>query len=54
MREKEPKKIFDEIIAEDFPNIGKETVTHIQEAQGVPNRTNPGRNETHINQIDKN
>jgi len=44
VREKEPKKIFDEIIAAAFPNVGKETVTHIQEAQGVPHRTNPGRN----------
>ena len=26
-REKEPEKIFEEIIAENFPNIGKEAVT---------------------------
>ena len=29
-REKEPEKIFEEIIAEKFPNMGKETVTQVQ------------------------
>ena len=33
-REKEPEKIFEQIIAENFPNMGKETVTQVQEAQG--------------------
>ena len=32
-REKETEKIFQEIIAENFPNMGKESLTHIQEAQ---------------------
>ena len=32
-REKEPEKIFQEIIAENFPNMGKESLTQIQEAQ---------------------
>ena len=32
-KEKEQKKIFQEIIAENFPNIGKEPLTQIQEAQ---------------------
>ena len=42
-REKEPEKIFEEIIAEKFPNMGKETVTQVQEAQEVPYRINPRR-----------
>ena len=33
--EKEPEKIFEEIIAENFPNMGKETVTQVQEAQSL-------------------
>ena len=33
-REKGPEKIFEEV-AENFPNIGKESLTQIQEAQGV-------------------
>jgi len=32
------------IIAEDFPNMGKESLTHIQEAQRVPYKINPRRN----------
>ena len=31
-REKVPKKIFEEIIAENFPNMGKERVIQVQEA----------------------
>ena len=42
--EKGPEKIFEEIIAENFPNMGKETVTQVQEAQRVPYRRNPRRN----------
>ena len=42
-REKEPEKIFKEIIAEKFPNKGKEILNHIQEAQRVPGRINPRR-----------
>ena len=43
-REKEPKKIFEEIIVENFPNMGKEIATQVQEAQRVPGRINPRRN----------
>ena len=43
-REKEPEKIFEEIIAENFLNIGKEIVNQVQEAQRVPGRINPRRN----------
>ena len=42
--EKGPKKIFEEIIVENFPNMGKETATQVQEAQRVPCRINPRRN----------
>ena len=42
--EKRPEKIFEEIIAENLPNIGKEIINHIQEAQRVPGRINPRRN----------
>ena len=35
IREKGPEKIFEEIIAENFPNMGKEIVNQVQEAQRV-------------------
>ena len=38
------KKIFQDIIAKDFPNMGKEPLTQIQEAQGAPYKINPRRN----------
>ena len=40
------KKIFQEIIAKNFPNMGKEPITQIQEAQRVPYKINPRRNTT--------
>ena len=43
-REKGPKKIFEEIIVENFPNMGKERATQVQEAQRVPYRIKPRRN----------
>ena len=43
-REKGTEKIFQEIIAENFPNMGKEPLTQIQEAQRVPYKINPRRN----------
>ena len=43
-REKGPEKIFEEIIVENFPNIGKEIATQVQEVQRVPYRINPRRN----------
>ena len=43
-REKVPEKIFEEIRAENFPYVGKETVNQVQEAQRVPGRINPRRN----------
>ena len=38
------KKIFEEIIFENFPNMEKEMVNQIQETQKVPYRINPRRN----------
>ena len=35
------EKIFEEIIVENFPNMEKEIVNHVQEAQRVPYRINP-------------
>ena len=44
-RERErPKKIFEEIIVENFHNTGKEIATQVQEVQRVPGRINPRRN----------
>ena len=43
-REKGPKKIFEEILVKNFPNMGKEIGTQVQEAQRVPGRINPSRN----------
>ena len=45
-REKVAEKIFEEIIAKNFPNMGKEIVNQVQEAQRVPGRINPRRNTT--------
>ena len=42
-REKGPEKIFEEIIVEKFPNMGKEIATQVQEAQRVLGRINPRR-----------
>jgi len=38
------EKIPEEIIVENFPKMGKEIATQIQETQRVPNRINPRRN----------
>ena len=43
-KKKGSEKIFEEIIIENFPNMGKETATQVQEAQRVPYRINPRRN----------
>ena len=40
-KKKGTEKIFDEIIVENFPNIGKEIVDQVQETQRVPYRINP-------------
>ena len=40
------RKILEEIIAENFPKVGKEITTQVQETQRVPNRISPRRNTT--------
>ena len=43
-KEKVSEKIFEENIVENFPNMGKEIATQVQEVQRVPYRINPRRN----------
>ena len=43
-KKKGTEKIFEDIIVENFPNMGKEMVNQVQEAQRVPYRINPRRN----------
>ena len=40
-KKKDHEKIFEEIIVENFPKMGKEIATQVQETQRVPNRINP-------------
>ena len=40
-KKKDHEKILEEIIFEDFPQMGKEIITQVQETQRVPNRINP-------------
>ena len=44
MKEKGSEKVFEDIIFENFPNMGKEIATQVQEAQRVPYRISPRRN----------
>ena len=52
-REKGPEKILEEIIAENFPNMGKEIVNQVQEAES-PRKDKPKEKhtKTHSNQTD--
>ena len=43
-KKKGTEKIFEQIIVENFPNMGKKIVHQMQEAQRVPFRINPRRN----------
>ena len=43
-KEKGSEKIFEEIIVENFLNMGKEIVNQVQEVQRVPYRINTRRN----------
>ena len=43
-RDKGTEKIFEEIIAENFPNMEKEPLTQIQEAHRVLYKINPRKN----------
>ena len=48
------EKIFEEIIVENFHNMGKKIVNQVQEAQRVPYRINPRKHaKTHTNQSNK-
>ena len=54
-REKGLEEIFEELIAENFPNMWKEIVNQVQEAQSSrQDKTQEEHTETHSNQTDKN
>jgi len=40
-KKKDCEKILEEIVVENFPKMGKEIITQVQETQRVPNRINP-------------
>ena len=40
---REPEKLFEETVAENFPNLGKEIDIQVQEGQRVPNKMNSKR-----------
>ena len=44
MKEKGSEKVLEDIIAENFLNMGKEIATQVQEAQRFPYRISPRRN----------
>ena len=53
--ETEFEKLFEEIIAENFPNMGKETLTQVQVVEStIQNKPKEEHPETLINQIDQN
>ena len=43
-KKKGHEKILEEIIAENFPKMGEEITTQVQETQRVPNRISPRQN----------
>ena len=54
-REKGPEKISKEMIAENFPNMGKEIINQVQERES-PRKDKPKEEhtKTHSNHTDKN
>ena len=40
-KKKDHEKILEEIMTENFPKMGKEIITQVQEIERVPNRINP-------------
>ena len=40
-KKKDHEKILEEMIVENFPKMGKEIITQVQETQRVPNWINP-------------
>ena len=54
-KKKGSEKIFEEIIVENFPIMGKETVSQVQEAQSpIQDKSKEKDTNTHINQTIKN
>ena len=43
-KKKDHEKILEEIVVENFPKMGREIITQVQETQRVPNRINPRQN----------
>ena len=43
-KKKDHEKIFEEIRVENFPKMGKEIITQVQESQRGPNKITPRRN----------
>ena len=43
-KKKGHEKILEETIVKNFPKMGKEIATQVQETQRVPNRINPRQN----------
>ena len=43
-KKKDPEKILEKIIVENFPKMGKEIITQVQETQRVLYRINPRQN----------
>ena len=53
-KKKGTEKIFEEIIVENFPNMGKKIVNKVQEAQSpIQNKSKEKHVKTHINQTYK-
>ena len=53
-RKKGLEKIFEEIITENFPNMGKKALIQIQQAESQIEKLKEKHSETHINQTDQN
>ena len=54
-KKKGPEKIFEEIIVENFLNMGKEIATQVQEAQSpIQDKFKEKNTKTHTNQTIKN
>ena len=54
-KRKVTEKIFEEIIVENFPNMGKEIVNQVQEVQSpIQDKSKEKHTKTHINQTIKN
>ena len=51
-KKKGHEKILEKIIVENFPKMGKEIVTQVQETKRVPNKINPRQNpDWNLNQV---